>query len=128
MQQYTYRIDSNSVSNHHHICGRWMACGTVCDARSTTCDRMSDLGKDSQSGLSGRIGSCRVRLTTVVEVLSRMLMSRGQGREEGHRQCSEMHFWVGNRFEGCDVDDSKRSPYSAPKQSMLSYSPNNSVQ
>jgi hypothetical protein len=77
-----------------------MASGTVCDARSTTCDGMSDLGKDSQSGLSGRIGSCRVRLTTVVEVLSRMLMSGGQGREEGHRQCGEMHFWSGNRLEG----------------------------
>ena len=77
-----------------------MACGTVCDARSTTCDGMDDSGKDSQSGLSGRIGSCGVRLTTVVEVLSRMLMSGGQGREEGHRQGGEMHFWIGKRFQG----------------------------
>ncbi len=77
-----------------------MACGTVCDARSTTCDGMGERGKDSQSGLSGRISSCGVRLTTVVEVLSRMLMSGGQGREEGHRQRGEMHFGFGNRFEG----------------------------
>ncbi len=77
-----------------------MPCGTVCDARSTTCDGMSDLGKDSQSGLSRRIGSCRVRLTTVVEVLSRMLMSGGQGREEGHRQRGEMHSGVGDGLEG----------------------------
>ena len=77
-----------------------MARGTICDARSTTCDGMCDRGKDSQRGLSGRISSCRVRLTTVVEVLSRMLMSGGQGREEGHRQGGEMHFGFGNRLEG----------------------------
>jgi hypothetical protein len=57
-----------------------------------------------------------------VEVLS-MLMSGGQGREEGNRQGGELHCGFRDRLEGYDIDNSETlSLFNLPKQSMLSQS------
>jgi hypothetical protein len=77
-----------------------MACWAVCDGGRTACNCVGDLGIDSQRCLSTSISGRRVPLTARVEVLSRMLVSGGQGREEGHRQGGELHSGYGDRFKG----------------------------
>ncbi len=52
-----------------------------------------------------------------------MLMSGGQGREEGNRQGGELHCGFRDRLEGYDIDNSETlSLFNLPKQSMLSQS------
>lgn len=98
--RHTYRIDCNSVRHHHHICSCRVACRTVRDACSTACNGVGDLSEDSQSCLSGRISRRRVRLTTRMEVMSRMLVSGGQGGEEGHRESCVLHSGYDGRLGG----------------------------
>lgn len=51
---------------------------------------------DNQGRLVTRIGGRSIELSAMVEMLGSMLMSGGQGREKGHRQCGVLHCGYGS--------------------------------
>ena len=85
--------ESNGIGDNHLASRLRVTSRAVSDGCRATGDCVDLRRVDGQSSRFPRVSRCRVHSTAVVEMLSRMVevVCGGQGREEGHRQCCELH-------------------------------------